>query len=293
MTWIGDLRFVLGALRKSPTFTLAAVATLALSIGATTAIFSAVNGILLQPLPFADADRLVMICERHPSVPAGFCVGSPPDAFDWAAASRTLNAVGVARDWPFVVRDERGSETLDGGIASADFFRVLGVRPALGRLITPEDAGGARVAVLSHALWRSRFGGDSSLVGRIITLDHESYTVVGVLAAGVSMPQLEWVQLWTPLPFNQRLEENRSWRGFKVYGRRAPGASLTQARDEMARVAAGLADTHPETNQGWGIEVEDLRELGARRELYRRLARTGDELVRVAERVWYSVLKES
>jgi len=259
MSWTSDLRYVLRALRRSPTFTLAAVATLALSIGATTAIFSAVNGILLRPLPFPDAGRLVVMCERHPSVPAGFCIGSPPNAADWAAASRTLDAVGVARDWPFLVRDESGSETLDGGVATADFFRVLGVQPGLGRLIAPGEEGGARVVVLSHALWRGRFGGDSSLVGKTITLDHEPYTVVGVLPAGVTIPGMEWIQLWTPLPFGQRLEENRKWRGFRVYGRLAHGASLTQARDELSRIAAGLAETHPETNQGWAIEVEGLQ----------------------------------
>ena len=135
MSWTSDLRYVLRALRKSPTFTIAAVATLALSIGATTAIFSAVNGILLQPLPFPAAGRLVVICEQHPSVPAGYCIGSPPNAADWAAASRTMDAIGVARDWPFIAKDERGSETLDGGVATPDFFRVLGIAPALGRLI--------------------------------------------------------------------------------------------------------------------------------------------------------------
>ncbi len=258
MTWTSDLRYVLRALRKSPTFTTAAVATLALSIGATTAIFSAVNGILLRPLPFPSAGRLVVICEQHPSVD-GFCIGSPPNAADWAAASHTLDGIGVARDWPFLAKDERGSETINGGIASADFFRVLGIQPALGRLIAPDDAGAGRVVVLSHALWRSRFGGDSALVGRTITLDNEPYTVVGVLPAGLVVPELEWVQLWAPLPFNQRLEENRKWRGFRVYGRLAPGVTLRQAREELNRIARGLAETHPETNRGWTVGVTDLR----------------------------------
>ncbi len=258
MSWINDLRYVLRALRKSPTFTIAAVATLALSIGATTAIFSAVNGILLRPLPFPSANRLVVICERHPSV-AGFCIGSPPNAADWAAQSRTLAAVGVARGWPFLAKGEHGSETIDGGIATADFFRALGIQPALGRLIAPDDAGVGHVVVLSHALWQGRFGGDSSLVGRSITLDNQPYTVVGMLPAGVTMPELEWVQLWAPLPFDQRLEENRKWRGFGMYGRLAPGATLEQARDELNRIELGLAETHPETNRGWSVDVQDLR----------------------------------
>src|SRR3990172_6674729 len=258
MRWAGPLRYVLRALSKSPTFTAAAVTTLALSIGATTAIFSAVNGILLRPLPFPAADRLVVICERHPSV-AAFCVGSPPNAADWASRSHTLEAVGIARDWPFVTRDERGAETIDGGGATSDFFRVLGMAPALGRLIAPEDEGSGRVAVLSHALWQSRFGGDSGLVGQAITLDKEQYVVVGVLPADATVPELEWVQLWTPLPFDQRLEENREWRGFRVYGRLAAGATLRQAQDELDRIAHGLAEEHPETNRGWTVSVTSLQ----------------------------------
>jgi putative ABC transport system permease protein len=258
MGWMSDVRYVLRALRRSPTFTLAAVATLALSIGATTAIFSTVNGILLQPLPFPSADRLVLLCERHPSV-AGFCIGSPPNAADWAAQSKSLEAVGIARDWPFLARDDRGTETLDGGIATASFFRVLGVTPALGRLLTREDEGGGRVVVLSHALWQSRFGADRGIVGRTITLDNAPYTVVGVLPVDLAVPQLEGVELWAPLPFDQRLEDNRKWRGFKVYGRLAPGVSLPRAQDELNRIAAGLAEQHPETNQGWTVSVTDLR----------------------------------
>lgn len=258
MALTGDLRYVLRALRRSPTFTMASVTTLALSIGAVTAIFSAVNGVLLRPLPFPQADRLVTLCERHPSV-AAFCVGSPPNAADWASRSTTLEAVGIARDWPFVVRDERSGEAIDGGVATAAFFRVLGITPALGRLIGPDDERSGRVAVLSHALWQSRFGGDSGLVGRAITLDKESYVVVGVLPANVSVPELEWVQLWTPLPFDQRLEDNRKWRGFRVYGRLAAGATPRQAEVELDRISRGLAEEHPETNRGWTVTVTSLR----------------------------------
>ena len=258
MGWMSDFRYVLRALRQNPTFTLAAVATLALSIGATTAIFSTVNGILLRPLPFPRSDRLVLLCERHPSV-AGFCIGSPPDAADWAAQSHSLEAVGIARDWPFVAKDEHGSDYVSGGIASAGFFRVLGIKPVLGRLLIAGDEGGARVVVLSHALWQSRFGGDPRALGRTMTLDGAPYTVVGVLPANLVLPQLGDIALWAPLPFDQRLEKNRNWRGFKVYGRLAPGVSLARAQDELNRIAAGLAEQHPATNRGWTVSVTDLR----------------------------------
>lgn len=256
MSWTSDLRYVLRALRRNPTFTFPAVTTLALAIGATTAIFSAVNGILLRPLPFPGAHRLLALCERHPSV-SGFCVASPPNAFDWARASATMEAIGLARDWPFVAKSDEGSEMMDGGLATPDFFRVLGIRPALGRLMSADDGRQGHVAVLSHGLWQDRFGGDPSVVGRAITLDRERYTVIGVL--GVAVPELEWVKLWVPLPFDQRLEENRKWRGFRAYARLAPGATLRQAQQELDRLAGGLAELHPETNRGWTVSAVSLR----------------------------------
>jgi len=115
------------------------------------------------------------------------------------------------------------------------------------------------VVVLSHALWQTRFGADRAIVGRTITLDNAPYTVAGVLPPDLAIPQLEGVELWAPLPFDQRLEDNREWRGFKVYGRLAPGVSLARAQDELNRIAAGLAEQHPETNRGWTVSVTDLR----------------------------------
>lgn len=253
-----DLRFVLRALGKSPGFTLAAAGTLALSVAAATAMFSTVNGVLLRPLPFPDSDRLVALCERHPSV-AGFCIGSPPNAADWAEKSRTLDAVGIARDEAFVIRDdERGSQLMRGGIASPDFFRVFGVVPTLGRLFVSDDVG-ARVALLSHGLWQSRFGGDPGLAGRTITLDNEAHIVVGVLPPELTLPTLDGVEVWTPLPFRQRLEANRDWRGFRVFARMAAGVSHQRAQGELDRIALGLAEAHPVTNRGWTVAVLDLR----------------------------------
>ena len=258
MRWVADLRYVFRALARSPGFALAAVGTLALSVAAVTAMFSTVNGVVLRPLPFPEAERLVALCERHPSV-AGFCIGSPPNAADWADRSRTLAAIGVARDWPFLIRDERGSQVIDGGIASAHFFRVFGTVPAVGRLFGPDDVDASRVVVLSHGLWRSRFGGDTAVVGTTITLDDEAHLVVGILPPDVAFPTLEGVNLWAPLPFDQRLEENREWRGFRVFGRMAARASRQRVGEELAGVALRLAEEHPATNQGWTVEVLELR----------------------------------
>ncbi len=164
-----DVRYGLRLLRTTPGFTVVAVLTLALGIGANTAIFSVVHGILLQPLPLPDADRLVVLCETHSSV-ADFCVASPPDVEDWSVQSRTLASVGIGRDWSFTLKAEGGPQGLDGGIVTPGYFDSLGVTAALGRLFDREDLepGRRQVVVLSHELWTTRFGSDPEIVGRVL-----------------------------------------------------------------------------------------------------------------------------
>jgi predicted permease len=257
---VQDLRYAFRTLRKSPGFTLVAVLTLALGIGSSVAVFSVVDGVLLRPLPFPDARRLVAICEKHPSV-EGFCIASPPDAEDFAT-SPALASLGMGRGWPFTARRESGSEGVNGGLATPGLFRTLQVSPALGRLLEPGDLGpGAHpVVVLSDALWRAWFGADRGAIGRTLVLDGTSYEVVGVLPPGVQVPRLEQVRLWTPLPFDPRNEENRKWRGFEVIGRLAPGVTAAGANAALGTVQAALAERHPATNRGWGVQVEPLHE---------------------------------
>jgi len=256
-----DLQYSLRKLGRNPGFAAVAILTLALGIGANTAIFSVVNSILLRPLPFPDSDRLVTLCEENPAV-AGFCVASPPNVEDWSQQSQTIEELGIGRDWPFILKREGGSEGLNGGLATPGFFRVLGLRPALGRLFVPEDqeVGHNNVVVLSHGLWQSRFGGDLGIVDREITLDNRSYTVVGVLPAGVRIPLLEWIEIWTPLHFDPSDEQRRGWRGFRTYGRLAAGATLDDARDEMSVIADRLARSYPATNEGWSVSISPLRD---------------------------------
>ena len=189
--WLADLKYSLRVISRNPGFAAVAILTLALGIGANTAIFSVVNSVLLRPLPFPDSNRLVVLCEENPSV-AGFCIASPPNVEDWSQASESFAALGVGRGWPFILKVEEGSEGVNGGIATPGFFQVLGLRPQLGRLFLPEDQqlGRNNVAVLSHAMWQSRFGGDPGAVGREISMSGQSYTIIGVLAAGTEVPRL-------------------------------------------------------------------------------------------------------
>jgi putative ABC transport system permease protein len=257
----GDLRYSFRILARNPGFSAVAILTLALGIGANTAIFSVVNSILFRPLPFPDADRLVVLCEENPAV-AGFCIASPPNVNDWSQASASFEALGVGRDWPFILKNEDGSEGLSGGIATPGFFRVLGLRPQLGRLFLAEDQqlGRNDVAVLSHGLWQSRFGGDPSIVGREISLDSRSFTVIGVLPAGAQVPKLEYVEIWTPLHIDPTAEQHRQWRGFKAYGRLADGTTLGAAREEMDMITRRLAESYPATNEGWSVALIPLRD---------------------------------
>jgi len=258
---VRDLRYALRTLIRAPGFTAVAVITLALGIGANTAIFSVVDSILLRPLPVVDPDRLVSLCETNQAI-AGFCIASPTNVEDWSQQSRSFETIGIARDWAFILKTDDGVEGLSGGIATPDFFNVLQFTPALGRLFVPDDLepGNNRVVVLTHATWRSRFGSDVTVIGRTLTLDDESFTVIGVLPADALVPRMEHYQVWAPLHFQPREERQRSWRGFRALGRMADGATLAEARAEMATIASRLAGEYPETNEGWGVRLVPLHE---------------------------------
>jgi putative ABC transport system permease protein len=255
---IRDLRYAVRTLLKSPGFTLVAVATLALGIGVSVAIFSVVDNVLLRPLPFPDSRRLVALCELHPSV-EGFCIASPPDVEDWARSSRALASVGLGRGWAFTARHGTVTELVDGGLATPALFRTLQISPAIGRLFRPEEVGpGARVVVLSDALWRTAYGADRATVGRTIVLDGNSYEIIGVLPPRADVPHLEQARLWVPLPFDPRDEANRQWRGFEVIGRLAPGTTLATAAAELGTIQRDLGVRYPATNRDWGVRVEPL-----------------------------------
>ncbi|MGD8454006.1 MAG: ABC transporter permease [Phycisphaerae bacterium] len=259
--WLQDLRYGARVLIRSPGVSAAVIICLALGIGVNTAVFSVVDGVLLRPLAFPNADRLVCLYETNPEV-SGFRVASVANVQDWAQQSQAIEEFGLGREWPFILNRPGGAEGVNGGLAMPGLFSVLGIDPLYGRVLTPEDLdpGSDRVVVLSHKLWRDRLGGSPNIVGQTLVLDATPYVVVGVLPAGLSIPRLEAVQLWTPPQYEPREAQWRSWRGFYAYGRLAPGASLERARTEMTTIAARLAQQYPNTNEGWGVRVESLHE---------------------------------
>lgn len=259
---LSELRITSRALMKRPTYAVASTLVLAMLIASTTAVFSAVDAILLRPLPVRDGDALVALCEYTTKERDPFCVSTPPNAADLSVRSRTFEGVGQARDWPLTLRTARGGEGIRGGLATPGFFDIAGIPLALGRVFAPDEVGpGARVAIVSDAFARERFGEPKGAVGQALTLDRESFSIVGVLAADARVPTLEGVAVWVPLPFDPRDEENRGWRGFSTIARLKPGATLSAARNEIAAIATRLRDEHFRDNADWRLEVVPFKSL--------------------------------
>ncbi|MBN8226571.1 ABC transporter permease [Corallococcus macrosporus] len=259
-----DLRLALRRLRGSPTFTVVAVATLALGIGANVAIFSVVHAVLLRPLPLHDDARLVRLFSVGRQ---GAGLTSPPDLVDLREQTRSFEGlIGVA---PAMVtlgadRTEASPMKVQAGLVTAGFFQVLGPRVQLGRALQAgDDAPGApQVAVLSYSLWQRRFGGSPDVLGRTLNLGGPlPWTVVGVMAPGFDFPSR--AELWTPLVQDESMTkpEARGAHWLEVYGRLAPGVSLARAREEASAVARSLAARYPATNADMGASVEPLRDV--------------------------------
>ncbi|MFC1575173.1 ADOP family duplicated permease [Gemmatimonadota bacterium] len=260
-----DARHTLRSLRRNPGFALVAMVTLGLGIGANTAIFSVVNGILLRDLPFAEADRLVALCETRPNEAADCSTASTPNVADWAERSRSFEDIGVFRWWGHILETPDQVQSVRSLIATPEFFRVMRYQAAVGRIFRPEDQleGNRQVAVLDHDFWVSRFGADPDIAGKTISLDGDSYRVIGVLREGQKPPAM-WrepdAHLWLPLHFDPRDNEQRDWRGFYAVGRLAPGATLQAAREELGIIRQGLLEEYPEANAEWGLQAATLQD---------------------------------
>lgn len=260
-----DALHTLRSFRRNPTFALVSVLTLGLGIGANSAIFSVVNGILLRDLPFPDAHRLVSICETMPGE-AGRCrTASTPNVSDWADRSSSFEGIGVFRWWGGILETPDQSQSVETLIATPEFFRVLGYRAAMGRLLAPEDQleGNRNVAILDHDFWRSRFGSDAETLGSTITLGGEPYEVIGILEEGQKPPTISGerdAHIWLPLHFDPRENDRRGWRGFYAIGRLSPGVSIEVARQELAVVREGLIEEYPAENTEWGLQLTTLQE---------------------------------
>ena len=254
-----DLRYAVRSLSKSAGFTATAVATLALAIGANTAIFSLIRGVLLRPLPFPEAERVMAVEERN-EVKGDVSV-SPPNFFDWQTQNRVFSAMGAYFTTALALAESSEPEQLRATVATPGFFPALAVAPALGRTFTETEAtrGREHVAVLSNGLWQRRFRSDPDIVGRLVRLDGESYTIVGVMPAGFRYPE-EAADLWIPTAFGPNLERQRGAHYLEVVARLAPGVSPERARTEMETIAARLAAQYPNTNTGYTAFVRPLQE---------------------------------
>ena len=251
---MSDLRIAARTLLKHPGFTAVAALTLALGIGANTVVFSFVDGILLKPLPYADPDRLVRVWDVQLALAEAPM--SYPEYLDWRAQDRLFSASGAMFGDSVNLTGEGEPERVDGVRASASFLRLLGVRPAAGRLFADDEESPAapRVALISHGLWQRRFGGEPTIVGRALTLDGQSTTVVGVLPAGFSFG--DGADVWMPL----RLETDEAPRGLHfltVVARLRPGLALDRAQAEAEPIAAHFRDEYHSTH---GVKLAALRD---------------------------------
>jgi predicted permease len=253
-----DVRYALRQLRGSPRFAVVAVLTLAVGLGASTTIFGIADAALLRPLPFHDPQRLAIAFEQTPTGMA-FSV-SEPNYLDWQARTRHFSAIGGFVGRTLNVTGDAGPEQLQGAAATHTFFRVLGVAPALGRTFTAEEdakGGDTRVAVISDSLWRRRFGADPRVLQRPLDLDGARYRIVGVMPPGFDFPGS--IEVWVPLaPSYDWPRADR--RLDSVIGRLAPGATLAQARDELAGIARRLATEYPASNADWTADVRPFSE---------------------------------
>jgi len=273
---MNDLRFAIRQLTKAPGFTAVAVLTLALGIGANTAIFSVINGVLLKPLPYAEPDRLVTLWERSPQRGVEQERVSGPNYLDWRAQNTVFADLAVSPGWQgssdfnLVLRD--GTAKVQASYASASLFTTLGTPPMLGRSFWPEEdrKEGPRVAVLSHGLWQRHFGGDSNVLGGTLTVDtygRRDYTVVGVMPPDFGLPSR--CELWLPMGWmGVTLEERRSAHWHNVVARLKSGVTLVQARAELNAIQARLKLAHPGETIGSEVAVVPLVEQAVGRKLH-------------------------
>ena len=254
-TMAQDVKYGWRMLMKNPGFTLAAIVALALGIGANTAIFSVVNAVLLRPLPYRDPDRLMVLLHRgtNPVAPANY--------LDWKKQSQSFENMGAAEVWsPNITGGDR-PEQLSALRTSSSLFTTLGVEPLMGRAFAEgeDTTGHDHLAVLSYRLWQRRFGGDHKVIGQTITLNGESFNVIGVMPSSFRFAPF-WAtkaELWVPLSLDQKVT-NRTGSSLRVFGRLKPGVSMEQARAEMETITARLDQEFPGTNRD--VKVVPLKE---------------------------------
>jgi putative ABC transport system permease protein len=261
MIW-QDFKHALRALRTQPGFTAVTLLTLAIGIGGTTAIFGAVNAVLLRPLPYPEPDQLVRIYKT--SLEDANRIGgsvSPPDFSDWRRDNSVFSEVAAFTNDSLALTGAGAAEQIPAGDVTGGFFAIMNVQPLLGRAITTADdpIGGRDVVVLSHGLWTRRFGSNPAIVGQQLTIDGVSREVIGVMPPGFQYPLRS--EMWVPIRFSGRdLQTQRGAHYLDVVGRLRPEATLDQAREQMRALAAKLAGEFPRENRDFSVSVHPLRE---------------------------------
>ncbi len=259
-----DIRFGARVLWKSRAFTIVAIATLALGIAGNTAIFSIVNGVLLNPLPFAQPEQLVAINESKPNFDQGSI--SYPNFLDWEKDNHTFSAMAVARGSAFSLTGKGEAEQVNAEFVSGSFFPLLGVNPILGRTFTPaeEQGGAAPVALISEGLWQRKFSASPNVLGQNLTLDGRDFTVIGVIPSSfhLRLPSFRERDIYAPIrQWNNSILMNRNaGLGFHGIARLKPGVTLAQAKADMERVTHNLAVAFPDADKGIGASLRPLKE---------------------------------
>src|SRR5262245_50403250 len=260
-TLIQDLRYGSRMLLKNPGFTLVAIITLSLGIGANTAIFSLINSLLLKPIPFPQADRLALVWQSQVSNPESRNIVSAPNFWDWQRQNDVFENMSVfdTAGKGYDLSGDGEPERVSGLRVSAGFFDTLGVKPRLGRAFSPEEEqpGKYQVIVISDGLWRSRYNSDPSIVGKTIIVDSENHTVIGVMP-----PEFEFQfrspihQLWVPVAYNRK-DQDRGWNSFVCIGRLKPGVTMEQASAQMSAIGLRLAQEYQE-NIGGTVAIDPI-----------------------------------
>lgn len=264
-----DIRFALRQLRKSPGFTAVAVIALALGIASTTAIFSVVDVVLLHPLPYPESNRIVSVSETARSSGELWFNSSPANYQDWATQNHVFSRMAAGRGWQCNLADGDRPERIRATMTTASFFPLFGTRPLLGRSLLAEDeqSGRDHVVVLSHGLWKRRYGANRALVGQNITLDSQPYTVIGVMPPNFSPD--EYGELWVPSPWgvpthplspSQDPRQMRDRNYLDVWAHLKPGITLQQASSEMNAIAGRLEKQYPDANDDVGVRLIRLQD---------------------------------
>jgi len=249
-----DLRFALRMIRNSPGFSIVAVLTLALGIGANAAIYSFVDGVLLRPLPYPQAEGIIEVWEKRPD--GGRNGNSTLNFLDWKNQNTVFTAMAAQTGGSYTLTGVDVPVQLRGSRVGAHYFDIFGIKPLLGRTFTPneDEPGNERVVVLSNRIWQSRFGGDSSVIGRTIHLDNQPYSIIGVLPAEDPHGR-GWQDIWTPLAF-QPQDMTRNYHWMRTWARLKSSVSLEQARTQMKSIAARIEHDYPDSNKGWSVTLD-------------------------------------